>query len=190
MKLINICFLALFLLFVGCGKNDSIRPAGNVLPPGYYPPQQGPINQAPLPPGGGYYPPPPGGPQQPPYFNPQMPPGMPPQYYPWLPMDNYFRQTPQLTQVWVNVWINWQSYAQNRGYDVYNFPAFWREYCPQNWQSQQYVQLYQYFDQSCYSWVDYNTQFAPQVDPSYFWMNYNGMPYSGMDYSCGDCWSY
>lgn len=179
--IIQFSFLSLFLFFSACGKNDPIVPTGTSGPynPNYYP-------QAPVPPNGGYYPPP-GGYQggNPPYFNPTLPPGMPPQYTPWLPIDNYFRQNPQTVNVWVNIWVNWQNYAQYQGYDVYDFPRFWFDYCPSQLGGTQFAPVYNYFDQNVYYWVDYNTQFYCE-DPSYFWQYYQGMPYG--DVCGGSCW--
>lgn len=162
--------LTLLLLgFVGCGKNEAVRPVGNY-------PNQGPINQAPPPPvnnGGGYYPynqPPMQEP--PPYFNPNMPPQMPPQFYPWLPVYNYFQSQPVTINVWVNIWSGWQNYSRQNGCDMYDFKRFWYDYCPQ-YLPQQYQPTYQYFDQNYYYWMNQNTQFAPNCDASYFWANYS-----------------
>lgn len=163
------------LFFASCGKNEAIRPVGN-YPNGSYPP----VTQAPpptYPPQTNYYPPQQGG-YPPPYFAPQMPPQMPPQFYPWLPMYQYFQQQPITINVWVNVWNGWQGYAQQRGYDRYDFTRFWFDYCPQNL-PQQYLPVYYQMDQSYYYWMDQNTYFDPNCDADFFWANYS---YNSCDY--------
>jgi hypothetical protein len=169
------------LLVSACGKNEAFVPGG------YYPP----VNQAPMPPGGGYYPPstqyPGGGPS--PYFRPQLPQGYPNQYTPFLPLDNYMRRTPPMQQMWVNVWVNWQDYSYQRGYDQYDFSRFWYEYCPQQFYGTQYWDMYNYFDQNVYQWADPNMQWGQSYDPYYFWQNYDYMPYQPID-SYGYCDSY
>ena len=175
-----ILMLSFCLLFSACGKNEPIANNGTGTGSPYYYPQ------APVPPNGGYYPPPGG---YPPggngggYFNPQMPQGMPNQYTPWLPIDNYFRYRQQ-PQAWVNIWMNWQYYAQYRGYNQYDFSGFWFDYCPNQLSGTQFQPVYNYFDTNVYYWIDYNTQFQCD-DPSYFWQNYQGMPYSNVDSYCG-----
>ncbi len=179
------------LVFASCGKNEAVRPVGNYpnQGPGYnYPP----VNQAPPPYNGGgyqptYYPYPQQQPQYPPpYFVPQMPPQMPPQFYPWLPVYNYFQSQPVTVNVWVNVWNGWQGYAQQRGYDRYDFTRFWYDYCPQHL-PQQYMPAYQQIDQSYYYWMNQNTYFDPSCDSSYFWANYNYMSYEPIYNNCSSC---
>ncbi len=160
---------AVLLLITACGKNEAI------IPGGYYPPNF----QAPMPPGGGYYPPaqPYSGGGQSPYFQPQMPSGFPSQYTPFVPFDNYMRRSQPTQQYYVNLWVNWQGYSQQRGYNQYDFSRFWYEYCPQQMQNTQYQNVYRYFDQNVYSWVDPAMQWGGGYNPSQFWQNYNYMPY-------------
>lgn len=178
----SILLVAVALVLSACGKNEPIVPIGG----GYYGPQ------APMPPGGGYYPPtsPYGGPGPSPYFQPHMPNGYPNQYTPFLPIDNYMRRTPQMQQVWVNIWVNWQGYSQRRGYSPYDFSRFWYEYCPQQFSGTQYQNLYNYFDQNVYNWVDPYQSWGGNYDPSYYWQNYNYMPYYDLDYGYGYCNDY
>jgi hypothetical protein len=163
------------LLVSACGKNEAFVPGG------YYPPNY----QAPMPPGGGYFPPqqPYGGGQSP-YFQPQMPSGYPSQYTPFIPFDNYMRRSQPMQQYYVNLWVNWQGYSQQRGYNQYDFSRFWYEYCPQQFQGTQYMDLYNYFDQNVYYWVDPSMQWGGGYDPNYFWQNYNYMPYQYADSYC------
>ena len=165
--------VGVFLVSIGCGKNDvGIR--GNN--PGN---QFGPIAQAPMP-QQPYYPP-----QQQPYtpttFAPQMPPNMPPQFYPWLPMNNFFIQQPQLNYVWVNIWTQWQAYANQTGCGVYNFPVFWNQYFPVNWNYGPYLSLYQYFRTTFYPWMNPGVVLPPISNPIYFWGNYSGMSFGGFN---------
>lgn len=170
-------FTVVALLLTACGKNEPI------IPSGYYPPNY----QAPMPQGGGYYPPsqPYGGQGPSPYFQPQMPSGYPSQYTPFIPFDNYMRRSQPSQQYYINLWVNWQGYSQQRGYNQYDFSRFWYEYCPQQFQNTQYQQVYNYFDQNVYGWVDPSMQWGNGYDPNHFWQNYNYMPYQYADDYCG-----
>lgn len=168
------------LFFAACGKNEPVTATG----PGY---PYTPYPQAPMPPNGGYQMPPnytpTGGGGYNPYFYPQLPPGMPNQYTPWLPIDNYFRQNPTTVNIWVNIWTNWQGYANYNGYSPYDFTKFWFDFCPQ--QYPQYQPMWNYFDTNVYWWVDPYSQINCQQDPSYFWQYYVGYDYGGMNSYCG-----
>lgn len=174
----------LFVGFIGCGKNEAVRG----VPTGGYPPvgQGGPYYpQAPVPPNGGYqlppnYAPPTSGPN--PYFYPQMPQGMPNQYTPWLPIDNYFRRYPQTTNIYINIMVDWNQYANYYGHNQYDFNRFWFDFCPTYYP--QYQQVWNYFDQNVYWWTDYNTSYQCE-DPYSFWSYYQGLPYDYVDTSCG-----
>lgn len=85
---------------------------------------------------------------------------------------------PQLAAYWNQVWINWQDYAYNRGNDIYDFNAFWFDYCPQIWGGTPMADVYNVIDINYYDWVDpYTTTFSPNADPGYFWQYYIGIGY-------------
>ncbi len=169
------------LFFAACGKNEAVRPVGNYTPT--YPQQTVPQAPPPMVGGGQGYPT-----NGNPYFVPNMPAQMPNQFYPWLPMYQYFQQQPQTVNIWINVWAGWQGYAQQRGYNRYDFNRFWFDYCPEYF-PQQYYPVYQYFDQNVYYWMNQNTYLDPSCDASYFWANYSYMSYQpAYDYCDSYCY--
>lgn len=179
-KVVAVIAPVLFLSFVGCGKNEPVR---SVTPNPYG--QGSPYYQAPMPPNGGYqmppnYTPPNGGYN--PYFQPQLPQGMPPAYGPFLPVDQYFRQSPQTTNIYINIYNDWRQYSNYYGYDQYDFSAFWFDFAPTVYP--QYNNIWNALDQNVYWWMDYNTIYQCQ-DPYDFWYYYEGMPYSTVDTYCG-----
>jgi len=111
-------------------------------------------------------------------FQPQLPAGYPNTYTPFLPVDYYMRNHPQLSGQWPVLWNQWQNYSQWVGVSPYNFQVFWFEFCPQQWNSGQFYNLYSYLDQSFYHWVQPTTQFSPQMSPETFWSPYQGYGYS------------
>jgi len=153
------------LALTACGKNDGIYQGGY----GY-------MGQAPAP--YGYAP----APQYGNGFNPQMPAGYPSQYTPFVPIHNYMQGSPSTQQYWGQHWNGWQNYAQYNGYNQYDFNRFWYDYCPQQWQGTQWNNVYNYYNTNYYSWMTPQTQFAPQMNPNYFWQNYTG--YDNYCYSC------
>jgi hypothetical protein len=185
--------VAIMILFSACGKNEAVRSVGNNPPPNY-PPNQGPYNQAPMPPNGGYYPPPGGGGYPaggpPPYFQPVMPPQMPPQYTPFLPIDYYFRQRPQLVNVYVNIWNDWRTYANYYGYNQYDFNGFWFDYCQTNWVGGYYGDLYNYMNTNVYWWASPEVSYCDSgCDAGYFWQHYQGFDYGNLDNTyCQECY--
>ncbi len=190
--------LALFVLaLAACGKNEALFPIAQ-QPYGQSPYGQSPYGQSPygqpygqspygpmyqapgygapgypsnytpgygyLPGYGnnGYYP---GG------FAPQMPSGYPSAYTPFLPVDYYMRNNPQLAPQWPQIWNQWRNYANNYGYNPYDFNRFWFDYCPRSNMS---PQIYIYLDQTFYPWVNTNTVFPANLNPQYFWIHYQG----------------
>jgi hypothetical protein len=100
------------------------------------------------------------------------------------------RRTPPLQQYWTQFWYGWEQYSFQRGYNPYDFSRFWFEYCPQQWSYTQYADLYNYFDQNVYHWMDPYMSFQVS-DPGYFWQYYNWMPYAPVDaygYCDGYCY--
>ncbi|NBX91829.1 MAG: hypothetical protein EB078_08440 [Proteobacteria bacterium] len=169
--------IALSLLFlVGCGKNDPITTAGR------YP--YGPSVPAPSPTypgfpggygGGGGYPGtgyPGGG-----YFQPNYPASYGPGFYPWAPIYGFYQQNVVLQPVFVVLWSGWQNYCNQYRVPIYDFTTFWYNYSPQVMSPQ----LYGYFANQFYPWMNPYATFSPYSAPEVFWQNYSGIPYG---YSC------
>ena len=165
------------LLLNACSQDNFVaQPV--VSPPSQAPPPANFQQPPPAPPG---YPPT--------YFQPQLPPGYPQAYYPFVPIDNYMRRTPGMITYWYQFWNGWVSYANSVGYQPYDFSAFWYDYCPQAWYGTSYWSLYQEFDQSFYSWMTPGMQLPTSCDPSYFWSDYYGYPYTSFDSNyCSSCY--
>lgn len=180
------------LALISCGKNDGVRFVPNSHGYGANPMV---VPQAPAP--FNYYAPAAQFPNgyssgSSPYFYPQMPQGYSAGYYPFLPIHNFMTQNPYRANYWQQFWNGWASYAGNQGYSQYDFTRFWLEYCPQQWSYSPWMNLYNYYDQSFYSWVTPQTQFPQNVNPGFFWQNYYGYSYQPIDLSyCFDnCYSY
>jgi len=177
-----------FIFYVGCGKNEAVRPVG------YYP--SGPSNpydkpyypqQAPPPPGGNFLPPPygpynPGG-----FFHPGPgPANHPTDFYPFLPLYQYMNRNPFLTDHWNSLWNEWRYYSYRQGCGAYDFGCFWFDYCPSRGSGRQtFDPIYRYFDNNVYFWVTVDTEFLPNMNPTYFWEDYDWMSYGNIDNSIG-----
>lgn len=127
----KLIWVAGLLCLLGCGKSDFYSDGSGYYNQSPYFGAQGPI----VPPTGAY-----------PQINPQLPQGYPQQYQPFAPMYNYFQQSPQMSAYYQNLWQQWQVYAQQRQVNVYSFPTFWYQFCPQ----QVPQQFYTWFNVSVY----------------------------------------
>lgn len=179
--------LVLSIVITACGKNDGIRTAGGgsypVNPGGYDPylPQDPGLSPFPNNPGGGggFYPPTTGGGYGgggwggPGTFQPYFPSGYGTGFYPWMPIYGYYQQNVSLQPAFVVLWTGWENYACANQIPVYDFTAFWYNYCPQVMSTQ----LYQYFNQNFYPWMTPRTVLYTSVNPQVFWQNYIGRPY-------------
>jgi hypothetical protein len=117
-----------------------------------------------------------------PYFTATMPPGYPSNFYPFLPIANYFMGNGAQGQAyWNQIWGGWQQYAGMQGYDMYDFSSFWLEYIPSQWSSGYYSNMYQFYNQQVYFWVQPGMQFQPSVSPAAFWQSYVGLPYAPLN---------
>ena len=151
--------MVLFLVLVGCGKNDirSVPPTP-VPPPSNYPG-----------PGGQYYDP--SSCQIPGYggncqgFRPEFNyPGFPPYAYPYAPIYPYL--------VHSGAWGPWVQYCEWRGLDPYqNFNEFWFDYCPDRCDPL----MYRYYDDRFYWWLTPSYRFSLTGAPG-FWSYYDGIP--------------
>lgn len=110
-------------------------------------------------------------------FQPQLPQGYPNQYTPFLPVDYYMRNHPQMAAQWPVLWTQWQAYAVVIGVSPYNFPVFWFEFCPQQWNAGAFYSMYSYLDQNFYYWVTPTTAFSPAMSAQTFWTPYQGFGY-------------
>jgi len=176
LKVFSLGLLGLLFIVTGCGKNDGIRTAG-----GYYSPQSPSVN----PPGGGGFPGPITSnpfPSNPSFnggfggggtFQPYLPSGFGNGFYPWMPIYGYYQQNVNLRPVFVALWNGWQNYACANHVSVYDFTAFWYNYCPQVMSQP----LYQYFSSQFYPWMTPSAVFYTSVNPQIFWQNYSGRPY-------------
>lgn len=178
----SISILLVLLAIAACGKNDGLR----TVPMG-----PAPMGMAPAP--YGYSPYNPGYAPNPqygnpaygnPYFTPggQVPNGYGQGFYPFMPIYNYMQSNPYTQNYWGGFWNGWQNYANQNGHNQYNFPAFWYDYCPQQWGgNQQWNNMYNYYNTNFYFWMTPQTQFQPSMSPNNFWQNYNGYSYAPLN---------